>query len=261
MRIERELPVLRGLFAQLPEIPSGGGADATPPVRVRVEQIGAGLEGRESPLVMEPARAFGCLGPVSPLDRVVHADAVARGAAEQAVHGQPGILAGDVPERLIEGGDRRQADSPGREPELLVDLHHQVLDAARVLAPDQREQVVGDRRHAQVGSGGVRLAPAVDALVGLHLHERARARLQGRHVGGDTGDLHRCLSSDSIVGAPRHGKRAVARAVVVTPACGIDSRGGDSAPARTRAAQRAHCRPRAVVGGRADHHLFLRAAV
>ena len=190
MRVERELPVLRGARAQLREVGGGRVAYPAPAFGVGVEPVGTGLEHREAPLLVQAPGLLGRLPAVGAADPVVDPYPVARRAAQQAVHRQPRGLAGDVPQGVVERGDGRQPDAARREAELLMDFQHQVLDAARVLAAHQREQVVGDGRRAQVGAGGVDLAPAVDALVGRNLEQDARAGLEPGQVAGDAGDFH-----------------------------------------------------------------------
>ena len=105
------------------------------------------------------------LGPVAgalPADRaVVDADLVAHLAAEQLVDRNARGLAGDVPERVLDGGDR---GAIGLERAALADLHHAALDVGRV-EPDQR---VLEMEHPglEVGLGVLDLAEAIEALVG-----------------------------------------------------------------------------------------------
>src|SRR5699024_1372508 len=98
----------------------------------------------------------------------------------------------DVPQGLVDAGDRAHQDGPA--PVEAAAVHHgpQVLDVGRVLA----DQVVGELLDG--GADGGRAAfdhgfsPAGHALVGLDLHEGPAGR---DLVGGDGGDLHACSSS------------------------------------------------------------------
>ena len=84
---------------------------------------------------------------ISSTDSAVDADPVADRSPQQHVDWQAHRLARDIPEGVVEGGDRRQSHSARREAELLHQLHHDVLNAARIFAADELEQVVGDGLH------------------------------------------------------------------------------------------------------------------
>jgi hypothetical protein len=97
------------------------------------------------------------------------------------------VLAGDVPQRLVDAGDGAHQDRPapveaGPAHDLPV-----VLDLAGVLT----NQVVRQFVHGGGDGGGPpfhhRLAPAGDALVGLDLQEQPARR---DSIRGEPGNLH-----------------------------------------------------------------------
>ena len=105
------------------------------------------------------------LGPVpralAAVVAVVAAHLVAHLAAEQLVDRNARGLAGDVPQRMLDGAD---GGAIGLEAAALADLQHAALDVGRVLA-DQR---LAEMQHPglEVGLGELDLAEAVDVLVG-----------------------------------------------------------------------------------------------
>jgi len=101
-----------------------------------------------------------------------------------------GRLAGDVPQRVLDGRDRGEANRARREARGLHELERDELDAARVKALDLREQVVEHRRQRAVGTVVVGLAPAADTGVGVHPHQQARAVADALHEAAQAGDLH-----------------------------------------------------------------------
>ena len=100
-------------------------------------------------------------GALAPPVAVVAAHLVAHLAAEQLVDRHIGGLAGDVPQRVLDGADR---GAIGLEAAALADLQHHALDVGRVLA-DQR---IAEMQHPglEVGLGEFHLAQAIDVLVG-----------------------------------------------------------------------------------------------
>ncbi len=120
-------------------------------------------------------------------DPAVDADAVAHAAAQQLGHRHAQGLALDVPQRLVDAGQRAHVDATAAVEAAAVEHRPVVLDVARVLA----DEVVGQFLHG--GGHGVGtafedgLAPAVDAFVGFDLQEAPARRHQER---GQSGDLH-----------------------------------------------------------------------
>jgi hypothetical protein len=112
---------------------------------------------------------------------IVDAHLVADLAAEQLVGGHAGRLAGNVPERVLDGTDRRAV---GLERTPLADLHHAALDVGRILA-DER---VAEMQHPgfQVVLGVFHLAEPVEALVGDDANDGVAADDGAPQVG----DLH-----------------------------------------------------------------------
>ena len=120
-----------------------------------------------------------------PADRaVIDAHLVAHLAAEQLVDRHAGRLAGDVPQRVLDGADR---GAIGLERAALADLQHAALDVGRVLA-DQR---VAEMQHPglEVGLGVFHLAEAVEALVGDDADDRMLADDGAAQVGDFHDDL------------------------------------------------------------------------
>ena len=113
---------------------------------------------------------------------VVDADLVADLAAEELVDRHAGGLAGDVPEGVLDGADRRAV---GLEGAALADLQHHPLDVGGVLA-DQRVAEVQDAG-LEVGLGELDLAEAVEALVG----DDADDWVLADDGAAEVGDLHR----------------------------------------------------------------------
>ena len=91
----------------------------------------------------------------------VDAHAVADLAAEQLVHRNPGRLAGDVPERHLDGAD---GAAPGLEAAEPADAEHDALDVGRVHA--ENEVAVEEDVGLEVALGGLHLPGADDPLVG-----------------------------------------------------------------------------------------------
>jgi hypothetical protein len=124
-------------------------------------------------------------------DMGIEADALARRAAEQAIDRHVPRLAPDVPERLIEGGQRGveyHATAPEAVPinRLPVMLHRE-----GVLADERLPDLLDSGAHGRFPAFQRRLAPAVDAPIGDNLHEDPVAGLAPRRVCPQLGDLHR----------------------------------------------------------------------
>ena len=122
---------------------------------------------------------------------VVDPHLVAHLAAEQLVDRHARRLAGDVPERMLDGAD---GGAVGLERAALADLQHHALDVGRVLA-DQR---LAEMQHPglEIGLGVLDFAKAVEAFVGDDADDGVLADDGAAQIG----DLHvpfvgsRCLS-------------------------------------------------------------------
>ena len=132
-------------------------------------------------------------------------------AAEQVAERQAGALAGDVPQRDVDGRMRIDHGSVAAEDvEGLRRLAVQSIDVGRVLADEPRAHIGLERRLGRRDDGVAEaLAPAGDAGVGLNLHQQVvhgrkaqagevllrRPHVEGNAhvVGVDRRDLHGCL--------------------------------------------------------------------
>jgi hypothetical protein len=121
----------------------------------------------------------------------VDRNAVAGLAAQQAPYRQPDRLAEDVPQRLLDAGDRRAADHAELPEAVLAHRAHGVLDVTWVMADHERSQILDAAHHGARLPLERRLAPPVKpVLVGLDLHEYPVAHLCIDDEGADGGDLH-----------------------------------------------------------------------
>jgi hypothetical protein len=80
--------------------------------------------------------------------------------------------------------------APGGKAGLLHQVVDQVGDAPRVLALQEGQQVVQQREQRQVRAVVVALAPAGDAVVGVHRHDDAGPVLVARHEDAQSVDFH-----------------------------------------------------------------------
>ena len=128
----------------------------------------------------------------------VGADPIAQRTAEHAVHGQPGGLAGDVPQRHVDAADRGVEDRPAAKERAAIHLLPQVLDAGGVLPDKKRAEPLHHLRDGLVHLEQAALAGAVDAAVGFDPHEGPhpvescsgsgrRAAVHGLYVGDSHG--------------------------------------------------------------------------
>ncbi|MNI01584.1 hypothetical protein D3C73_544330 [compost metagenome] len=96
-------------------------------------------------------------------------------------------LALDVPERLVDAGERRHVNGPSAIEPAAIKNSPVILDQKRVLA----DQVIGHLMHGgldgQRPALNHRLTPTDDAFVGLDLQKQPARR---DDVGGKLGDLH-----------------------------------------------------------------------
>src|SRR5512134_14960 len=70
-----------------------------------------------------------------------------------------------------------------------------MLGAKRILADQQRLEVLDRADHRQLAPGDARLADARDAFVGVHHYEQKVAEPAPDRVGLDVGDFHGCSFS------------------------------------------------------------------
>ncbi len=139
--------------------------------------------------VLGGARRIG--GPITANPRV-DANLVTHLTAEQVTDRHPQRLALDVPQRLIDAGQRTHVNRAAAVETAAVQHGPDVFDVARVFA----DQVIGQLFHS--GSDRVRaafdhwLAPADNALVSLDLEEAPARRNDER---GEFGDFHECSFS------------------------------------------------------------------
>jgi hypothetical protein len=126
------------------------------------------------------------------LDVRVADDLVAGEAAEQLVDRDVERLALDVPEGDVDGGDGRGGDVAGREEAASEHLLPEALDLERVLADEERLEVLDGAGDGKLAAGEAAFADAPDALVGVHDDEGvvALARPGRDEECFDIGDLH-----------------------------------------------------------------------
>ena len=178
VRVEGDLVVAAHGLAQLAEIFGRAAHHFAPAVAVDVDAVGAELEGCDPPFALQRvhlvARGFRIGRGVQ---AGVNLHAVAHIAAQQHVDRHAQRLGGNIPHAMVECRDRRQPQRAGRETRLLHQVVDQEGNAARVLSFEEGHQVVEQRQQRQVGAMVVTLAPAGDALVGVHGHDHAWAVL------------------------------------------------------------------------------------
>ena len=122
----------------------------------------------------------------------VEPDVVPHGAAPELVARNAVDLAEDVPEREIDATRGSSLDDPVPVPEMLA-IHHlpQVLDPRRVLADDERREILDRADDSPCVPLERGLAPTVEAvLVGQHLHEDPVAHARMADVRLDLRDPH-----------------------------------------------------------------------
>ncbi len=115
----------------------------------------------------------------------VHPDPVAHLAAEQRMHRHAQRLAVDIPQRLVDPGQRAHQHRPAAVETAAIQHVPVILDQARILA----DEVVGQLLHR--GGHGMRaalhdgFAPAADARIGIDADEQPAWRHEIRRDGGD----------------------------------------------------------------------------
>lgn len=124
-------------------------------------------------------------------DPAIGLHAVAHQPAQQLVYRHAQRLALDVPQRLVDTGDRAHQDGAATVETGAVHGLPQVVDARRILADDIAGQFVYGGLHRTGAAFDNRLSPTGNALVGFDLEEQPARRSV---VGGEAGDLHPCSS-------------------------------------------------------------------
>ncbi len=151
---------------------------------------------------------------------------VARGATEQLIHRHVHGLAGNVPQRGVDGGNRRHGHRASPPVRALVEVLPGVFDPAGVAANQQRHEVIGKvAGDGQLASVQRRIAQAVNAVFGhqLQRHEVA-AGATDDHLGVD--DAH-----DSPRAASGFEVRDMAARQTSLPPEGMPTQSGASATA------------------------------
>ena len=178
------------MLSEALEILAGGRADPAPSIRIGIQQEGAGLERGKPPLVVQPVRAFRRSLTGRAAAALVDPYTVSQVPAKKHVYGYVCGLAADIPQRVFDPGNGGQAGTPGGKAELLMGLHHQVFDAAGVLAHEPRGDIVHDGLDGEVGSDGIGFAPSAEALVGFDFDKRPGSVAVGDEKGFNRGDFH-----------------------------------------------------------------------
>ena len=111
---------------------------------------------------------------VVPLQTGVQAHPVTGRSAQQAKHGCPQPLAGDVPQGVLDGAERRQLGGAQRIAQAAVDALPVAGDGGRILA-DQRPGELAHARGDRLVQAVEPLAQAAQSSVGLHHHEHVVA--------------------------------------------------------------------------------------
>ena len=127
---------------------------------------------------------------------------VAHPPAQQFIDRHAQRLALDVPQRDVDGRDGRGEDALRREEAAAEEHLPDVLDPRRVLADQQRLEVLDRADHRQFAPGDARLADAVDALVGIDDDKQKIADAAPDGVAFDVGNLHRQTTPFGLIRSP-----------------------------------------------------------
>ena len=157
------------------------------PSSMRISSHAIHLEGVEAQR-LALADLLDDVGRAIAADPAIGLHPVAHQAAQQLVHRHAQGLALDVPQRLVDAGDRahqHRAAAIERRRGTCV-CHRSLMRDGSLPTSNRRFR---DRRLDRAGAAfDHRLAPADDALVGFHLQEHPAWR---HVVGAESGDLHR----------------------------------------------------------------------
>ncbi len=133
----------------------------------------------------------------------VDADAVAQRAAQQLTYRDAECLALDIPQRLIDTGQRTHVDGAAAIKAATVQHGPVILDVARVLANKIVGQFFNRSRHAVCPPLNHRFAPAEHTFIGFYFQKTPARR---NNVRSKFGDLHGLIESDRwmlLRGLPR----------------------------------------------------------
>ncbi len=91
---------------------------------------------------------------------------------------------------MIDSGDDSESGTTGWETELLMELHHDILNASRIVPLNHLKDVVSNRFDREIGTCGVGFTPSVESLVCFDLDETAGTVAEACHKGFNRGNLH-----------------------------------------------------------------------
>jgi hypothetical protein len=138
-------------------------------------------------------------------DPRIHANLVAHLTAQQIADRHAKGLALDVPQRLIDAGQRTHVDRAATVEAAAVEHGPDVFDVAWVFADQVVGQFLDGGRHGVGAAFDHRLAPTGHALVGFDLEEAPARR---NDEGGEFGDFHLLVSLvDAAHAAPDKSQR------------------------------------------------------
>ncbi len=128
-------------------------------------------------------------------DPQINPHAVAAPPADELIDGHTVRLSLDVPQRRFDSADRRVEHRPAGKPRAVVHQPPQVFDPGRILSDQPVFEVLHRLLDRVIGPDAVRLADAVQMLVGHHLDEDVIPAAQIDAERLDVGDFHIALSS------------------------------------------------------------------
>src|SRR5258708_38966645 len=164
------------------------------------------LEGIK-PSVDELADIFDDLGRATPADPAVGFHAIAHQTPEQLMDGHPQGLAFDVPERLINPGDRAHQDRATAVETATVHGLPQIIDARRILAHHEVPTLLDGCLNRAGTALDDRFTPTDNACIRFHFQEQpTRCDVEGT----EPHDLHGTVSRNA---------RQYALAVSILSAC------------------------------------------
>src|SRR5215510_4765491 len=168
VEINADVAVLADDFAQAGELGDGvfdPGFVFDRPRIAAVQARGAGLERGE-------ALRLALADQLRRARMRVDADALARGAAQEFVNRDAEQFALDVPERLVNPGERARQNGPAAIEGVAIDRLPVMHNGARVFADQVRFHLLDRRGAGQRAAFGDRLAQAHDSGVGVNFQEK-----------------------------------------------------------------------------------------
>ena len=144
------------------------------------------LDGGEA-LGRDFLRALDDIGRPVAADPAIDPHLLAHRPAQQRMHRLVQHLALDVPQRLVDAGQRAHVNGAAAIKAAAIQHRPMILDRRRVLADQIIGQLGDTGRHGFGAALHHRLAPAGDAFIGLDLQEQPARR---HHKGGELGDFH-----------------------------------------------------------------------